>query len=164
MKAQIVVTICILFITILAGCVTQMSKRWQFYDGGPFSFSMPSSFAGDASWHEIDSYARWFTNTEMILSFDYEAYSGYPAEDDIRKYAGYVSRTESIAGHDVQIVSFDGDMHFPEHFNYNIVASFLRCGLTMQVACATKSDYEKALRIFGSVKFKEPNDVRTRVH
>jgi hypothetical protein len=167
MKPRHLVIIFILAMIALAGCVTQVSERWRLYDAGPFSFSMPSSLAPDASMHEIDSYARWFTNADMHLSFDYGAYSDFPLDDELGKKTEYSSHVESIAGRKVQIASFDSDAEFPGRFKYNIVASY-RYGLTMQVACATKSDYDKALRIFRSVKFKKnyngPYGLRFQLH
>ena len=152
MKPQHVVISCMLVAAILVGCVTQKSERWKLYDAGPFTFSMPSNTAKDTSRHGIDTYVRVFTNADMFLIFDYEADAGKPLHDVTNK-PKYISHSESIAGYKVQIASFDGYIHSPEHFNYNIIASFLGAGLTMQVACATKSDYDKALRIFRSVKF-----------
>ena len=134
--------------------ISQSSEPWRLYDAGPFTFSVPQSLETDASRQGIDSYVRTFTNADMVLNFDYEADAGHPLKQasDPRKYAG-VFRTESIAGYDVQIISFEGNMDFPEHFNYNVIASFLGASLTMQVACATNSDYDTALRIFRSVQF-----------
>lgn len=137
--------------------LSQSSERWRPYDAGPFTFSVPQSLETDASRRGIDSYVRTFTNADMVLSFDYEADAGHPLKQasDLRKYAGYFFRAESVAGHNVEIVSFEGNMHFPEHFNYNVIASFLGAGLTMQVACAKNSDYDTALRIFRSVQFTD---------
>ncbi len=146
--------LCIFFISVLTGCATHSAEKWSFYDAGPFSFSMPLSLATDTSRPGIDSYVRVFTNTDMVLNFDYGAYSGYPL-DEITNKPQYNSHIETIAGHKVQIASFDGDMHFPEHFNYNIIVGFLGAGLTMQVACKTDSDFNDATIIFRSVRFKK---------
>jgi hypothetical protein len=138
-------------IIIAAGCVTQVSEKWKGYNAGPFVFSMPSDFQKTSA-HGIDSYVEEFTNKDMVLSFDYGPYSGDPLENE-GKDPQYNSHLEIIASNKVQIVTFDGDLHFPEHFNRNILASFFGVGLTMQIACATNSDYDKALRIFRSVRF-----------
>jgi hypothetical protein len=92
----------------------------------------------------------------MVFKFDYVfANSGYPLDTLRKRYSGYVSHTESIDGHNVQIATFNGDLDFPGHFNHNIIASFSDTGLTMFAACATEADYDTALKIFRSFKFKE---------
>jgi len=101
----------------------------------------------------IDFFAREFTNNDMVLVFDYGAYSGGPL-DSLSKHPGYSSHIESIAGRKVQIDSFESDMHFPKHFNANFC-----CDLTMLVECRKKSDYDKALKVFRSVKFSN-NSIR----
>jgi hypothetical protein len=147
------VLFCIFFITVLTGCATQLSEKWQLYEAGQFSFSMPPTFQKD-SVHGIDSYVSEFTNEDMVLNFDYGAYSGDPL-DDGSKDKGYDSHIENIAGHRVQIVTFNADEHSGFRFNHIILASFLGLGLTMEVQCRTESNYGDAKKIFRSVKFKQ---------
>jgi hypothetical protein len=137
---------------LLTGCATHLSEKWNVYNAGPFSFSMPSSFQKN-SMHGIDSYVSVFTNQDMTLSFDYGAYSGDPL-DRYNKRIGYVSHTESIAGHNVQIASFDPGEASGNRFKHIIAASFLGIGLTMTVECREESDYDQVIKIFRSVTFK----------
>lgn len=148
--------VCMLLLMILTGCATQSGKKWHVYDAGQFSFSMPSSFQKTPARGD-DSYYCEFTNEEMVLNFDYVfANERYPMDRLRKVYSGYLSHTETIDGLDVQIATFDGDLHYPEHFNHNITAGFSDTGLSMYAACAAEADYDTALKIFRSLKFKKP--------
>ena len=149
--------ICMLVAAILVGCVTQSSERWNLYDAGPFTFSMPSSLQKNGKFYGYDSYVREFTNEDMSVSFDFGMYSGEPSPDlkEIRQRRTYSSHVENIAGQNVQIVAFDGVPIDGFRFKHEIVAIYLGAGLTMKAECKTGSDYVDAKRIFRSVKFNK---------
>lgn len=143
----------VFFITILTGCATHLSERWNCYDAGPFSFSMPPSLKM-TDVHGIDSYCSQFTNQDMVLIFDYGAYSGDPM-NNLSKRKAYHSHIETIAGHNVQIVTLDADEASGNRFKHLAEASFLGIGLTMAAECRTESEYDDAVKIFRSVRFKK---------
>ena len=152
--------IVLLLSVLLAGCATQHKVRWHTYDARSFSFSLRSDFHKTSA-HGIDSEVSEFETRDMSLSFDYGAYSGDPLDslsrdpNSAQPRPSYTSHFESIAGHQVQIVSVDLDPRSHHTgFRHFIAASFLNAGLTMVVRCRTTADYESATRIFRSVSFK----------
>ena len=148
--------LCVIFITVLTGCATHSTERWGLYDAGPFSFSMPPNLK-KTEVHGIDSYCSQFTNQDMVLIFDYGAYSGGPM-NNLSKRKVYHSHVETIAGHNVQIVTLDVDEASGNRFKHRAEAGFLGIGLTMAAECRTESEYDYAVKIFRSVRFKKPDE------
>jgi len=96
----------------------------------------------------------------MRVLFDYGVYSGKPLDslrtdlDSLQPRPSYSSHIERIDGHDVEIVSVDvrRDRNPFEHF---VEASYLNNGLVMVAWCKKTADYEAAIQISRSVRFKQ---------
>jgi hypothetical protein len=144
--------VCLLFLTMLAGCATRHHADWHTQAAGAFTFLLPSGFQKTSA-HGIDSQVSEFESKDMSVSFDYGSYSGYSL-DEYAKRPGYTSRMERVGGHDVQIVSFDVEQSSGQRFEHLTLASYLGVGLTMSANCKTRADYDTATEIFRSVRFK----------
>ena len=102
----------------------------------------------------IDSYIGEFESRDVILNFDYGAYSHLGSLDDFRHYPEFRYRRERIDGEDAKVISFRANPKKGYKFDYVIILVLESHGLTMTVNCKTPEYYETAMRIFKTIKFK----------
>ena len=125
---------------------------WQFIDANSFTLSLPPSWKFNKL-QGIDSYVGEFVGDGIELTFDFGLYSGPRRNDDD---PDYLISYETIDGQRAQIITpkksrmVMSGIYIPKPGSVNE-----KPGLSITGTNLTISQWETALKIFRSLKFKK---------